>query len=281
MVFNKKDYDTTVIKENEGVVWIEHKIFEQFPEIRTAFSTRIGGVSTGVCSSMNLRNCEWDTPENYRKNMELFCSAAGFNFDKIVATHQTHTTNVEVVTENEIPRGTLFDKQYENVDGLVTNIPGATLVTSYADCIPLYFYDPVKKAVGSSHSGWRGTVGRIGQVTLQKMNEMYGSKPEDVYVAIGPGICQDCYEVSDDLYEQFSAYFTDEEMTEIFRKGRPGRYQLDLWRANYYSFLKAGVLKEHISVTDICTKCNSEYLFSHRVMGNRRGNQCGFIMIKE
>lgn len=279
MEWIKKDYDTIEVVEKDGVVWLEHKLLRAFPELKHSYSTRIGGVSTGVCSSMNLRNCQWDTLDNYKKNMQIFCKAAGYDFNKIVATHQTHTTNVEVVREEDIPRGTLFERQYENVDGLVTNVPGAVLVTSYADCIPLYFYDPVNKAIGSSHSGWRGTLGQIGRVTLEKMNLEYGTKPGDVYAAIGPGICSDCYEVSQELYDSFSADYTKDELDIIFKPGREGHYQLDLWQANLFVLLKAGVPREHISVTNICTRCNSELLFSHRAMGNARGNQCGFISI--
>jgi len=279
--FIKKEYSSTGICENQGVVWIEHDNLSKLSGLRHAYSTRIGGVSTGPCASMNLRNCQWDTVENYRKNMEIFCRAAGFDFDRIVATHQTHTTNVEVVGEADVPKGSLFDSQYMDVDGLVTNIPNVTLVASFADCIPLYFYDPVKRAIGICHSGWRGTLGKIGQVTINKMAENYGSNPADIIAAIGPGICQDCYEVSDDLYETFTNSWDKKEIDDFFAPGREGHYQLDLWKANWYVLKNAGIKETNISITDICTRCNPDKLFSHRVQGNERGNQCGFMMLTE
>lgn len=281
IVWKKKDYKTTITQENQGVVWIEHMLFQQAEGVRQAFSTRLGGVSEGVCASMNLRNCEWDTPENYRTNMERFCEAAGFPMERIVATHQTHTNHVEVVREADIPHGTLFERQYQDVDGLVTNVPGAVLVTSFADCIPLFFYDPVARCIGSSHAGWRGTVSQIGPETLRKMTEQYGSDPTNVLVGIGPGICRDCYEVSEDVRAAFAETMDERDMSRVFSPHGPGHYLLDLWEANAIYLERAGVLPEHISRTDICTRCNPDMLFSHRVMGNARGNQCGFLMLTE
>ena len=118
---------------------------------------------------------------------------------------QTHTTNVRVITEEDRGKGILRPQDYSDVDGMITNVPGIVLVTSYADCVPLYFVDPVRKAIGLSHSGWKGTVGHIGQKTVEKMHEVYGSEPKDIVAAIGPSICQSCYEVSDDVAEAFRA----------------------------------------------------------------------------
>lgn len=165
-------------------------------------------------------------------------------------------------------------------DGMVTNVPGICLVTFYADCVPLYFVDPVKKAIGMSHSGWRGTVGKIGKVTIEKMTEVYGSNPEDLVVAIGPSICQDCYEVSEDVIEQFKANFAEGIWPELFYQKDNGKYQLNLWKANEHVFLEAGVKKENIAVTNVCTHCNPDILFSHRTTGNMRGNLSAFLALK-
>jgi hypothetical protein len=278
--WKKKDYDTTLVREKNGVVWIEFQALQGLP-VKHAYSTRLGGVSTGVCASMNLRNCEWDTRANYEENMRRFCGALGVPFNRIVASHQTHTTNVHVVTEADVPTGTLFGREFTDVDGLVTNLKNVPLVTSFADCIPLYLVDPVQEAIGISHAGWRGTVGGIGRVTIETMTKIYDTKPADLYACVGPGICQDCYEVSADVYEAFEKHFSPEQLEQIFLKKPNGKYQLDLWLANKLVLMSAGVLEEHIALTDLCTKCNSEYLFSHRVMGNRRGNQCGFLMLEE
>lgn len=275
----KKNYNSTVACENEGVMWIEHNNLKDLPGLRHAYSTRIGGVSSGCCASMNLRNCEWDSVENYRKNMEIFCHATGFDFNNIVATHQTHTTNVEIVAKEDVPKGSLFDSQYNDVDGLVTNVPKVPLVASSADCILVYFYDPIKRAIGICHAGWKGTLGKICKVTVEKMVTAYGCDPVNIIAAIGPGICSDCYEVSQELWDEFSKTWDEDIVKEIFVPGIEGHYQLDLWKANYYVLCEMGVKRENISITDICTMCNPDIMFSHRVQGVKRGNQCGFIML--
>lgn len=141
-------------------------------------------------------------------------------------THQTHTVNVAVVEEED--RG----KRFMETDGMVTNVPGICLVTFYADCAPLYLVDPVRKVIGLSHSGWRGTVNRMGRVTLEKMHEVYGTDPEDVVAAIGPSICQDCYEVSEDVILEFQKNFRKEDWDDLYYRKENGKYQLNLWRAN-------------------------------------------------
>ena len=124
---------------------------------------------------------------------------------------------------------------------MITNVPGICLVTFYADCVPLYFVDPVKKAIGMSHSGWRGTVGKIGKVTVEKMVKEYGSNPSDIVAAIGPSICQDCYEVSEDVILEFQKNIAENLWDELFYRKENGKYQLNLWKANEAVFLEAGI----------------------------------------
>ena len=184
--------------------------------------------------------------------------------DCFVFSQQTHTTNVRKVTLDDKGKGLTRQLDYQDVDGLITNVPGLCLSTFYADCVPLYFVDPVQKAIGLSHSGWRGTVGKIGAVTVQKMREEYGSKPEDIIAAIGPSICQDCYEVSEDVIVEFQNNFDEKYWKALYYKKENGKYQLNLWKANEIVLAEAGVLKKHIAVTNLCTCCNDEMLFSHR-----------------
>ena len=171
-------------------------------------------------------------------------------------------------------------RTFHDIDGLITNEPGVTLATFYADCVPLYFYDPTHKAIGLSHSGWRGTVGRMGQATVEAMERSFGSQPKDLLCAIGPSICQDCYEVSRDVAEAFIFAFPTHEK-EILQAGALGKYQLDLWKANEIVLTEAGVLKEHIDLAGLCTCCNSSILFSHRASKGKRGNLGAFLMLTE
>ncbi len=140
--------------------------------------------------------------------------------------------------------------------------------------------DPVHKAIGLSHSGWRGTVGRMGQATVEAMERSFGSQPKDLLCAIGPSICQDCYEVSRDVAEAFIFAFPTHEK-EILQAGALGKYQLDLWKANEIVLTEAGVLKEHIDLAGLCTCCNSSILFSHRASKGKRGNLGAFLMLTE
>ena len=193
-------------------------------------------------------------------------------------TYQTHTTNVAVVWEED--RGTRFME----TDGMVTNVPGICLVTFYADCVPLYFVDPVKKVIGLSHSGWRGTVHKMGKVTVEKMTEVYGTNPADVVAAVGPSICQDCYEVSEDVIAKFRDSFEECHWQQLFyqkeEQREAGKYQLNLWKANELVLKEAGIPKEQIAVTNLCTHCNPNVLFSHRATGGKRGNLSAFLALK-
>ena len=239
--------------------------WEGLAGIRHCFTTREGGVSEGYLASLNFRQGLYDPQENIVENFRR--AAAFFETvpERIVCAQQTHTANVRVVTEADAGKGVVRDRDYTDVDGLITDIPGLVLYTSHADCVPLYFYDPVRRVIALSHSGWKGTVSRIGAVTIGRMSKIYGCRPEDIYAAIGPSICVDCYEVSEDV---------------VMKKGRrPGKYQLDLWQANARILMEAGITPEHLTVTNLCTCENSAELFSHRATDGKRGNQGAFLML--
>nr|WP_294493518.1 peptidoglycan editing factor PgeF [uncultured Mediterraneibacter sp.] len=248
--------------------------------VKHGFSTRLGGVSDGCFSSLNLSFDRGDHKEAVAENFRRIGDAIGVRCEDMVLSQQTHTTNIRIVTDADRGKGIIKERDYTDVDGLVTNISGICLVTSYADCVPLYFLDPVKKVIGLSHSGWRGTVGKIGAGTVQIMKEQFGSSPKDVLAAIGPSVCMDCYEVSADVIEKFKECFDKEDWPTLFFEKPGGKYQLDLWRANELIFLEAGIRAEHIAVTNVCTHCNSSVLYSHRAMGDKRGNLCAFLALK-
>ena len=246
--------------------------------VKHCFTTSAGGVSAGMFSALNLSFTRGDDPEAVTENYRRVARALEVDFERIVCSDQTHTTNVRVVTETDAGKGLVRPKDYTDVDGLITDVPGLTLATFFADCVPLYFVDPVHRAIGLSHSGWRGTVARMGKATLEAMKRQYGTCPEDVICAIGPSICQDCYEVSEDVAEEFQKEFPGHEEEILIDKGN-GKYQLDLWKANEIVLLEAGVRPEHLSVTDICTCCNPELLFSHRASHGKRGNLGAFLSL--
>ena len=278
IILNKKNRTTTSIKFGNGIPYISFNALEQTGMVVNAFSTRQGGVSVGCLESMNLGFNRGDLDENVLKNHKIFAKAVGFPYENTVTTNQTHTTNVRVVTKEDCGKGIAKDRDYSDVDGLITNIPGIVLATYYADCVPLYILDPVNKAIGLSHSGWKGTVNRIGENTLKLMNENYGTNPKDVICCIGPSICQDCYEISEDVANEFINEFGKNNKI-LYNKGN-GKYQLNLWESVKQVFLDAGVEYDNIYTTDICTCCNKDELFSHRGHHGKRGNLAAFLMLK-
>ena len=165
------------------------------------------------------------------------------------------------------------------IDALVTDEAGIPMYTSYADCVPLLFYDPEHHVAGMAHSGGRGTVAKIGAKFVAYIQKEYGSKPENIIAAIGPSICRGCYEVGEEVAEEFKQVFLPEEIPLIMDDKGNGKYQLDLWKANEIIFKESGILPEHIAVTNVCTHCNSEILYSHRTSGDRRGNLAAFLGI--
>lgn len=262
------------------VPYLEFSILADTDLVRHGFSTRLGGVSKGCFSSMDLSFVRGDEEEAVRENFRRIGASMGVSCEDMVFSQQTHTTNVRVVTEQDRGMGMTRPLEYSDVDGLVTNVPGLCLVTFYADCVPLYILDPVQKVIGLSHSGWRGTVGKIGKKTVEMMTKEYGSDPKDILVAVGPSICQDCYEVSEDVIQQFQQNFDPIYWDRIFYQKDNGKYQLNLWAANACVFQESGILKEHMAVTNVCTHCNSDVLYSHRTMGNDRGSLAAFLALK-
>lgn len=247
--------------------------------VKHCFTTRAGGVSENIFSTMNLSFTRGDDKDRVMENYRRIASALGERIESFVCSDQTHTTNVLRVGKEQCGIGVTREKPYTDVDGLITNEPGVVLATFYADCVPLYFVDTRNKAIGLSHSGWKGTVGRMGQATLQLMAEEFGTNPADVVAAIGPSICQDCYEVSEDVAGQFADEFRNHQNEILINKGN-GKYLLDLWKANEIVLTEAGVKKDNIAVTNICTCCNPALLFSHRASQGKRGNLGAFMCLR-
>lgn len=277
-MWKKKTEDCQMhLKEAQGVPYFVFRNLEDTKLVRHGFSTRMGGVSKGHLAELNLSFTRGDDPERVRENFTRIGNAMGFDTGSLVFSQQTHTTNVRVATEED--RGSGFTKplRYTDVDGLITNVPGLMLATFYADCVPLFFVDPVHRAVGLSHSGWKGTVGRMGKATVERMTEIFGTRPEEVLAAVGPSICQDCYEVSEDVASAFRKEFRDQADERLLYQKENGRYQLNLWRANEIVLLEAGVRPEHLAITNVCTCCNPELMFSHRASQGRRGNLGAFL----
>lgn len=280
IVWHEEEKPKMQVNQKEGVTYLTYPAFEEYPQFLHGFSTRLGGVSQGIYTSMNLSFTRGDEEAHVRENYRRFAHALGFALEDIVTSDQTHTTNVRAVTEKDRGKGITRTRDYRDVDGMITDVPGLVLATFYADCVPLFFIDPVRRAVGLSHSGWRGTAGRMGEVTVRKMQETYGCRPEHIYAAVGPSICQECYEVSEDVIVQFQGAFSEKEWDRLFYRKSNGKFQLNLWEANRIILLEAGIAPEHISMPNLCTCCNPDFLFSHRASQGKRGNLGAFLGIR-
>ena len=281
MEFVRKQQNSNLLdQEKNGVRYLQFPSLIETGICRHLFSTRVGGVSKGYLGTMNLSYTRGDEKENVDENFRRIAGVLDCSMEDFVLSHQTHTTNVKVVTAQDKGRGIIKELGYTDIDGLISNEPGIVLSTFYADCVPLFLVDPVKKAIGLSHSGWRGTVEKMGKVTIEKMTEEYGCDPKDIIAAVGPSICVDCYEVSKDVADAFmSAFAGANNLEKIVIPKSEEKAQLDLWQANLAVFLEAGIKRENITLPDICTACNKELLFSHRASDGKRGNLGAFLML--
>ena len=270
---------TMTLHNADTVPYLTYNSLSEIKIIRHAFTTRLGGVSEGEFTSMNMAFNRGDDPDRVTENYRRFCSSAGFDFNTLVASAQDHHTFVRAVTKDDIGVGITRPRDMESVDALITNERGVTLVTYYADCTPLFFVDTKNKAVGLAHAGWRGTVGRIGEKVIKKMAELYGTDPKDIYAAVGPAISVCCYEVDEPCAAQFLAL--DDLSTDkfVFPKGG-GKYMVDLIDANRQILHAAGVPEENITVSDLCTCCNSDLLWSHRATKGHRGTMSAFMCLE-
>ena len=241
-----------------------------------AFTTRLGGVSTGYLESLNLGINRGDDPENVRENYRRLAKAIGFSLDRLVLTHQTHSDLVRVVTETDC-LGSLSHKDYPECDALVTNTPGVALMVFAADCTPILFCDPITGAVGAAHAGWRGTAKGIAAKTVDAMVSAFGCKRENIRAAIGPNIGACCFETDGDVPAAMLEAFGNEANAYIRQKGE--KFFVDLKGLNALWLHRSGVT--NIEISTECTCCNPHRFWSHRATKGVRGSQGAIIQCKE
>ena len=270
---------TMTLNSPDTVPYLTYNSLSEINFINHAFSTRLGGVSEGEFTSMNMAFNRGDNPESVTENYKRICKSAGFDFDSLTASAQDHNTFVRAVTSENKGVGIYKPRDLHSVDALITNEKGVTLVTYYADCTPLFFVDIKQKAIGLAHAGWRGTVGRIGEKVVKKMTELYGTNPAYIVAAIGPAISVCCYEVDKPCADNFYALSDLDSSRFVFPKEN-GKYMIDLLETNRQILVAAGVKNENITVSDVCTNCNSELLWSHRATKGKRGTMSAFMCIK-
>ncbi len=255
--------------ENKNVKFIKYGIFDNFNCIKCLSSTRYGGISKiEYLSSMNLGFKTDDTRENVIKNYKIFCDATDIDIKDIVFSSQFHNDEIKVATQKDRGKGIFKALDYENKDALITNEKNVALTVFSADCVPVMYFDSKNKVIAAAHCGWGGTIKNLASKVIKTMIEKYKTEPKDIFVAIGPAIKSCCYEVSADLYEKF-IYEFDYIEKEGAAFVESGKYFLDLPLINAQQLKRCGV--ENIEISDLCTSCNCDFLFSHRKSGGKRG----------
>jgi YfiH family protein len=267
-----------------GVNVLRAELLGAIPWLVNGFSTRQGGVTEEYGGmQLNLGITKEDTRENVARNRERFTRVLGAGNDgrlwPLVQMHQVHSPIIHRVSNATDPQPTAGD-------GLITDVPEVLIAVKIADCIPVITVDPVRRAVGAFHAGWRGTVQRIVEKGIGEMRRQFGSDPKNILVAIGPGIGVCCYQVGDEVLEQFRSQFAyaDELIEEVFdshslhtkypllflNQRAPGHGELprvphlDLVKANRRQAIDAGVPPKNIEVLNLCTACRTDIFFSHR-----------------
>jgi len=257
------------IKSAGGIKYISFNIFSDTGFVRHAFTTRLGGVSQGPFRSLNLATHVGDHREAVLENRAAVCAALGFGLDEMVAGQQVHGKRVYVVTGEDRGRGAAdSETAIPETDALITNVPGILLSSYYADCVPVMLLDPVKKAVGLVHAGWKGTAMRIACAALAAMSEAFGTDPIHCLAAIAPSIGDCCYEVDRPLVDAFNQYGFDPG--PFLKQTGENRWRLDLCGANRHILEESGVRPGNIAVTGLCAACSPELFFSYR-----RSGSCG------
>lgn len=236
-----------------------------------AFSTRRGGVSSGAFASLNLSARVGDLPELVKENRRRLLESLGLRLGDTVALLQVHGNRVVEATESDRGRGVVESAPLlEEADAVITREPGLSLLIVAADCVPVLFWDPVQRAIGAAHAGWRGTVGGVAAKTLAAMGETFGTKAGDVLVGVGPAIGPCCYEVDGPVLRALEQAFPD-QFPRVIAPARPGHGMLDLQEANRLQLLDAGVPESQIEVLGLCTACHRETFYSERGEGRPSG----------
>lgn len=240
------------------------------------FSTREGGITVDPPkASLNLSWTRCGSPEEVIANFKIFAEGAGIDYDDMAVVNHEHGANVLRIAHEHRGRG-FYKDPLPPCDGIITDDPTVTLVTSHADCGAYFFYDPVHRAIGMAHAGWKGTLLRIGAEMARRMAEEFDTDPSDIIAATGPCICRDCFEVDADLGEKFQSEFG---YPGISRPGRQGKAYVDLELAAAVQFVEAGIRPESITLMNACTYENRRHFFSHRRDKGITGSMAAYIKL--
>lgn len=270
-------------KEDRPVLFTIASWMEQYSELTVGFTSRHGGVSQAPYSTLNCGLHVNDVVDHVVRNRELLAEAVGQPFEAFTYAEQVHGNEVTVVSLEERGMGrTSRETAIQAKDGFITNNKGVVLCAQFADCVPLFFYDPVKRVAGLAHAGWKGTVLNISMATISLMTHTFGSQTTDIRAAIGPSIGACCYEVDETVASRVKHVLTDikassEERQAVMVDKGNGKYMLNLQELNRKLLRQAGILSSHIEVSQLCTSCSRDHFFSHRKEGGSTGRMIAWI----
>lgn len=266
-----------ILKYGNNGLW--YGTFTHFDKlaVKHGISSRLGGTSSQPFTSLNLGLHTGDDDKKVIANRQLFCQGVGIVADDIVTAEQIHTDTVALVTKQHIGKGAKkYSEAIRATDALITNVPDIPLMLFFADCVPVLIVDPVQKAIGIAHAGWKGTMENIAQKTVLTMQTHFGTNPQHCFVAIAPSIGPCCYEVDDIVINKLKTQFENWEQL-VRPKGK--KWNLDLWQTNRLQLEKIGVEGKNIIVSKICTACNKELFFSYRAENGCTGRMGAVIVL--
>ncbi|MCJ8011354.1 peptidoglycan editing factor PgeF [Paenibacillus sp. KQZ6P-2] len=260
----------------------------RYDGLSAGFTGRNGGVGQTPYHTLNCAFHVGDRPDDVIANRERVAAALGFTLEAWTCGEQVHRADIAIIDQDNRGAGSMNrESGIQDTDGLLTNEPGVMLASFYADCVPLFFFDPKQQVVGLAHAGWKGTVAGIAGKMVEKMRDTFGSQSEDIVAAIGPSIGSCCYEVDEkvmshvrDLENHFlgnEKYSTSDWY--ITKDG--GKYMLNLKEMNRHIMIKAGILPTHIECTTWCTSCRNDLFFSYRKDGGTTGRMASWIGLRE
>jgi len=240
----------------------------------------LDGVTAGFTTRQALNSAlhVGDDPVSVLRNREKITDRLGWNFASFTCAEQVHSNHVYVVTSEDSGRGRSDrESAIQDTDALITNEPDVLLAMFFADCVPLYFYDPVTESLGLAHAGWKGTVAEIAVKTVEKMQAVYGVQPENILAAIGPSIGSCCYEVDDNVLRNVRPLLAADDLNVIKPGETEGRARLDLKHLNRQLMIKAGIMPSRIEISSWCTSCRTDLLFSHRKEKGATGRMMSWL----
>ena len=254
--------------------------FEAYRGVTNVVTTRVGGRSTGVFASLNLGLHVGDDPDTVLENRALLAQALAIEPESLTVPEQIHKTKIAVVKSAHMGKGAVTDDDaLARADAMVTNVPDIPLMVLIADCVAVSLYDPTHNAIGLAHAGWKGTVGRIAELAVKRMERAFECEPADMVAGLSPAIGKGHYEVGEEVLDAFREAFGRDETSRFIREDMDGTCYLDLWGVNEWQLLECGIPAENIEISGLSTTSHPERFYSHRHDGGRTGRFGNLVML--